>query len=100
LRGARLEPFWSDRERLRLHYLALSKAIVAETGVDEAAADLPFRLVESPVNMWTKQPGPERTRLPEHVADACIRVLGMPDSATIRLRARSHLELTRYAATN
>ena len=35
-------------------------------------------LVASLVNMWTKQPGPERTRLPEHVADACIRVLGMP----------------------
>jgi hypothetical protein len=100
LRGARLEPFWSDRERLRLHYLAVSKAIVADTGVDQAAADLPFRLVESLVNMWTKQPGPERTTLPEHVADACIRVLGMPDSATPGLRARSHLELTRYAATN
>jgi AcrR family transcriptional regulator len=97
LRGARLEPFWSDRERLRLHYLALSKAIVAETGVDEAAADLPFRLVESLVNMWTKQPGPERAKLPEHVADACIRVLGLPDSATPELRARSHLELDRYA---
>src|SRR4029077_2737163 len=55
-----------------------AKAIVAETGVDEAAADPPFRLVASLVNMWTKQPGPERTRLPEHVADACIRVLGMP----------------------
>jgi AcrR family transcriptional regulator len=98
LRGARLEPFWSDRERLRLHYLAVSKAILAETSVDEAAADLPFRLVESLVNMWTKPPGPERSRLPEHVADACIRVLGMPDSATPKLRARSHLELTRYAA--
>jgi AcrR family transcriptional regulator len=97
LRGAHLEPFWSDRERLRLHYLALSKAIVADTGVDEAAADLPFRLVESLVNMWTKRPGPERGKLPEHVADACIRVLGMPDSATPRLRARSHLELARYA---
>jgi AcrR family transcriptional regulator len=100
LRGARLEPFWSDRERLRLHYLALSKAIVAETGVDEAAADLPFRLVESLVNMWTIRPGPERTKLPEHVADACIRVLGMPDGATPGLRARSHLELRRYAAGN
>jgi AcrR family transcriptional regulator len=100
LRGARLEPFWSDRERLRLHYLTLSKAIVTETGVDEAAADLPFRLVESLVNMWTKRPGPERTKLPEHVADACIRVLGMPDSATPGLRARSHLELSRYAVIN
>ncbi|MDT7766675.1 MAG: hypothetical protein QOC63_6095 [Mycobacterium sp.] len=100
LRGAHLEPFWSDRERLRLHYLALSMAIVAGTGVDEAAADLPFRLVESLVNMWTKQPGPDREKLPEHVADACIRVLGMPDSATPGLRARSRLELARYAGTN
>jgi AcrR family transcriptional regulator len=98
LRGAGLEPFWSDRERLRLHYLAVSKVIVGETGVDAAAADLPFRLVESLVHMWTTQPGPERARLPEHIADACIRVLGMPDGATARLRARSHLELTRYAA--
>jgi AcrR family transcriptional regulator len=100
LRGARLEQFWSDRERLRLHYLALSKAIVADTGVDAAAADLPFRLVESLVNMWNKPPGPERAELPEHVADACIRVLGMPDTATPALRARSHLELTRYAGAN
>ena len=98
LRGAHLEPFWSDRERLRQHYLALSTAIVADTGVDEAAADLPFRLVESLVNMWTTPPGPDRTKLPEHVADACIRVLGLPDSVTPALRARSHLELTRYSA--
>ena len=96
LRGVGLEPFWSDRERLRLHYLALSMAIVADTGVSDAAADLPFRLVESLVNMWSKQPGPDRTELPEHVADACIRVLGMPDSATPALRARSQQELTRY----
>jgi AcrR family transcriptional regulator len=98
LRGARLEPFWSDRERLRLHYLELSRAIVADTGVEEAAADLPFRLVESLVNMWTPRPGPEKTKLPEHVADACIRVLGLPDSATLELRARSHLALTRHIA--
>jgi AcrR family transcriptional regulator len=96
LRGARLEPFWSDRERLRLHYLALSKVIVADTGVDEAAADLPFRLVESLVNMWTSQSSPERSALPEHVADACIRVLGVPDSATPGLRTRSHRELARH----
>ncbi|MFG1934749.1 TetR/AcrR family transcriptional regulator [Mycobacterium sp. NPDC048908] len=99
LRGARLEPFWSDRERLRLHYLAVSKSIVVDTGVDEAAADLPFRLVESLVNMWNTPPGHERTRLPDHVADACIRVLGMPDSAAPALRARSQLELARHADT-
>ena len=100
LRGARLEPFWSDRERLRLHYLSVSKSIVAQTGVHEAAADLPFRLVESLVNMWTKPPGQDRATLPEHVADACIRVLGMPDSAAPALRARSQLELIRHAAAN
>ena len=57
LRERRLEPFWSDRERLRLHYLALSRAIIDQTGVDEAAADLPFRLVESLVNMWSVPAG-------------------------------------------
>jgi hypothetical protein len=39
-------------------------------------------------------------KLPEHVADACIRVLGMPDSATLVLRTRSQLELARHAAAN
>lgn len=100
LRGARLEPFWSDRERLRLHYLAVSKSIIADTGVDEAAADLPFRLVESLVNMWTVPPEQDRARLPTHVADACIRVLGMPESAAPALRARSQLELSRHTADN
>lgn len=88
LRDARLEPFWSDRERLRLHYLSQSRAVVAQTGVNPAAADLPFRLVESLVNMWSTPAGPERAELPAHVADACIRVLGVPD-ATGQLRDRS-----------
>jgi AcrR family transcriptional regulator len=96
LRGARLEPFWSDRERLRLHYLALSRAVVDQTGVHEAAADLPFRLVESLVNMWSVPPGAQRDQLPLHVADACLRVLGIPDSATGALRARTGAEISRY----
>lgn len=96
LRGARLEPFWSDRERLRLHYLALSRAVVEQTGVHEAAADLPFRLVESLVNMWSSPAGPQRDELPFHVADACLRVLGIPDSAAGRVRERSGEEVGRY----
>ena len=88
----------TERERLRLHYLAMSTAVVADTGVHEAAVDLPFRLVESLVNMWTKQTGPDRSALPEHVADACIRVLGMPDTTMPALRARTELELARYDA--
>jgi len=82
LRDARLEPFFSDRERLRLHYLRLSLIVTGHTGVDEAAADLPFRLVESLVNMWSTPQGPHRERLPIHVADACLRVLGVPDTDT------------------
>lgn len=97
LRGAGLEPFWSDRERLRLHYLALSEAVVADTGVDRAAANLPFRLVESVINMWTNEPSRECSALPEHVADACIRVLGMSENTIPGLRARSRCELERYA---
>jgi AcrR family transcriptional regulator len=96
LRDAKLEPFWSDRERLRLHYLALSRAVIDQTGVHAAAADLPFRLVESLVNMWSVPAGPERTELPVHVADACLRVLGIPDDAITPLRERSRAEVARY----
>jgi AcrR family transcriptional regulator len=97
LRDARLEPFWSDRERLRLHYLGLSKAVIGETGIDVAAADLPFRLVESLVNMWSVPPGPERSALPVHVADACMRVLGISDRDTPAIRERTSIELRHYA---
>lgn len=96
LRGAGLEPFWSDRERLRLHYLALSQAVIDQTGVHEAAADLPFRLVESLVNMWSVPPGAERAELPVHVADACVRVLGVADGQTPALRERTGAEIGRY----
>lgn len=96
LRGAGLEPFWTDRERLRLHYLELSRAVIAGTDVHLAAADLPFRLVESLVNMWSVPPGPERTELPVHVADACLRVLGVPDAETVALPERTRAEIGRY----
>ncbi len=98
LRGARLEPFWSERERLRLHYLARSHKIVEQTGVNGAAAGLPFHLVESLVNMWSVPPGPERSGLPFHVADACMRVLGVTDDATSALRERSARSIQCYAA--
>lgn len=96
LRDAKLEPFWSDRERLRLHYLALSRAVVDQTGVHEAAADLPFRLVESLVNMWSVPPGRKRSELPVHVADACLRVLGIGDDDIPPVRERSREEVDRY----
>ena len=96
LRDAKLEPFWSDRERLRLHYLALSRAVIEQTAVHGAAADLPFRLVESLVNMWSVPPGRERSELPIHVADACLRVLGIRDGAIPAARERARVEVDRY----
>jgi len=96
LRGAGLESFWSDRERLRLHYLALSQAVIGATGVHAAAADLPFRLVESLVNMWSVPPGTERDELPLHVADACLRVLGASDAEPHPLRQRTRALIEGY----
>jgi AcrR family transcriptional regulator len=95
LREARLAEFWAERERLRLHYLELSRAIVAAqphddgtgTGVSEEAADLPFRLVESLVNIRAAHPDRQRSALPGHIADACIRVVGVPAEAIPALRA-------------
>lgn len=87
LREARLATFWTERERLRLAYLDLSRAVLAVTGVADDAADLPFRLVESLVNMWSPPPQPNAATLAGHVADACLRVLGVTDDALTALRA-------------
>jgi len=89
VRDLRLEPFFSDRERLRRHYRACARAVVAQTGVDRAAADLPFHLVESLVNMWSTPPGRRRDELPTHVADACLRVVGVDDDAIPAVRDRT-----------
>jgi hypothetical protein len=50
------------------------------------------------VHMWTSELSPARAALPEHVADACIRVLGVRDSPTTALRARSRREMARHTA--
>lgn len=97
LREARLATFWTERERLRLGYLDLSRTILATTGVHDDAADLPFRLVESLVNMWSGQPRPDRTALPHHVADACLRVLGVTDDTLTGLRDGTRERLRRYS---
>ncbi|WP_454789346.1 TetR/AcrR family transcriptional regulator [Mycolicibacterium lutetiense] len=96
LREAKLEPFWSDRERLRLHYLSLSRAVSQRTGIHQAATDLPFRLVESLVNVWSMPAGPERAEMPFHVADACMRVLGVPADAAAALCSRTRRAIDRH----
>ncbi|CAN5464762.1 transcriptional regulator AmtR [soil metagenome] len=89
LREARLATFWSDRERLRLHYLRFATATAP---VDGDTADLPFRLVEALVNMRaakTAGPDEDNTALAERVADACLRVLGVPDHSLTAIRAHT-----------
>ena len=108
LREARLASFWTERERLRLHYLRFSVATAAEfhagapTAVDPLgpdAADLPFRLVEALVNIRAAAPAEpvERsTTLPAHVADAGLRVLGVPGTAIPRVREHTRALLARH----
>jgi AcrR family transcriptional regulator len=89
LREARLASFWAERERLQLHYLRFSHATAA---VDADTADLPFRLVEALVNMRAAkgaESGDEGTVLAERVADACLRVLGVPDESLPAIRVRT-----------
>ncbi|MCV7229344.1 TetR/AcrR family transcriptional regulator [Mycolicibacterium komossense] len=97
LREARLAEFWAERERLRLHYLDLSRATVAAQPtaypVGEEAADLPFRLVESLVNIRAAHPDRQRSALPGHIADACMRVLGVPAEGIPALRAATDRRL-------
>lgn len=90
LREARLASFWSDRERLRLLYLRFS---LATAPVDPDTADLPFRLVEALVNMRAAQPADRSSALPERVADACLRVLGVADEALNTIRTRTRILL-------
>jgi AcrR family transcriptional regulator len=89
LRSVGLEAFWAERERLRLHYLGVSTAIISDTGVAAEAADLPFRLVESLVTMRGVRSTAESSSLPEHIADACVRVLGVPADDIVRARSRT-----------
>ncbi|MDR3663690.1 MAG: TetR/AcrR family transcriptional regulator [Mycobacterium sp.] len=86
LRSASLEPFWSARERLRFHYLSLARAVVDSRGIDEAATDLPFRLVESLVNVWAEHRAGNISMLALHVADAGLRILGVPEDQIQGLR--------------
>lgn len=98
LRGAPLASFWAEHERLRLHYSALSRTIIADTGLAGEAADLPFCLVESLVTMRAKRTASHPSSLPEHIADACLRVLGVSDGEICGLQTRTRAEIARFDA--
>jgi hypothetical protein len=46
--------------------------------------------------MWSRTPQADRTQLAGHVADACLRVLGVTDDGLPGLRAGTHRYLARY----
>ena len=95
LRRPGLSPFWDGHDRLRWHYFHLGQSVVADTGIGQPAAELPFRMVESLVFMWDTEPGSHRDDLPTHVADACLRALGVgaPRIEQVRDESRALLEL-------
>lgn len=96
LRGPGLKPFWEGHDRLRWHYLTISQAIAVENGIHKTAAQLPFRLVESLVNLFDADPGEDRDVLPAEIADACVRVLGVENSAIHALRTNSIDVIARF----
>ncbi|WP_328358390.1 TetR/AcrR family transcriptional regulator [Mycobacterium sp. NBC_00419] len=100
LRSPGLEPFWQGHDRLRWHYLNLSQSVVAETGISRAAAELPFRMVESLVFLWHTESGPYRDDLPTQIADACLRALGVVESDIERISEASRGLLERYTASH
>jgi AcrR family transcriptional regulator len=97
LRSPGLAPFWSGHEKLRWHYSMLSQSVAADHEVHEAAAEIPFRIVESLVGMWATEPGPYRDALTTEFANACLRVLGVPEEAVRRHSERSRIVLRAHA---
>ena len=99
LRTPGLAPFWTGHDRLRWHYLALSQSIIADSDVHPAAAELPFRIVESLVGMWATEPGAYRDALPVEFANASLRVLGVSEEDVRRHGQRARIFLERRASS-
>lgn len=91
LRTERFESFRLRRDELRRHYATLAHDLVAECGGIMDAVSLPFRLVETVINIRS-----DEGRSPDYaertIPDAALRVLGWSgDSDTVRHVAEEHL---------
>ncbi|MCV7202172.1 TetR family transcriptional regulator [Mycolicibacterium peregrinum] len=75
LRTDRFAPFRQRRAELREVYRRLSEAVIAECEGPPAAADLPFRLVESVVNSRSDEVEGTPAQ-PWVIAEAALRILG------------------------
>jgi AcrR family transcriptional regulator len=75
LRVDRFEGFRRRREELRGHYRRLARAVIAECDGPTDADDLPFRLVESVINLRSDDNECPRDH-PWVIADGALRTLG------------------------
>jgi AcrR family transcriptional regulator len=93
LRVDRFEAFRRRREALRAHYRRLSREVIAECDGPRDADDLPFRLVESVINMRSD----DTDCAPDHpwvIADGALRTLGTDgDFAQLRTLTGQRLGL-------
>ncbi|MEC3917116.1 TetR/AcrR family transcriptional regulator [Nocardia sp. CDC160] len=81
LRSERFTRFRERRDELRGHYETLSAAVIAEAGTDAVAGAelLPFRLVESVINMRSDE-GAAPEYAEQLIPDAILRLLCWPGS--------------------
>ncbi|MBU9765613.1 TetR/AcrR family transcriptional regulator [Mycobacterium sp. TNTM28] len=75
LRMDRFEPFRLRRAQLREVYRSLSESVIAECRGPRAAADLPFRLVETVVNSRSDDVEPTPAQ-PWVIGEGALRILG------------------------
>ncbi|WP_280462400.1 TetR/AcrR family transcriptional regulator [Nocardia carnea] len=97
LRGERFAQFRARRDRLRESYEDLAARVVAETGAggDTDAAAIPFRLVETVINIRSDQ-GSVPGGAQRAIAEAVLRVLGWTgDVATVGAAAAALVDTVR-----
>lgn len=75
LRADRFDQFREHRNSLRAHYRTLAQAVITECHGPPEADDLPFRLVESVVNLRSDD-GACPPRHPWVIAESALRALG------------------------
>ena len=97
LRVPRFEKFHLVRARLRGHYAALSRKVIAECDGPADAEDLPFRLVESVINRRSDDGACDEGQK-WVIADGALRVLGWCGDGA-QLRRGSAARLTKAPVT-
>ncbi|WP_067676735.1 TetR/AcrR family transcriptional regulator [Nocardia miyunensis] len=92
LRTERFAGFRLRRDELRRHYRTLAAAVVIEVGSGgvPVAVDLPFRLVETVINVRSDD-GADPASAVHEVPEGALRMLGWPDPASVRAAARALL---------